>query len=65
MSEPTFYGDGLSLVTISMMWNARITILNSKSLVEMRVRHEEELDKAEFVLIYNQQEHYTSVGTFH
>ena len=62
MLDPKNYGDSIMLRLISHMWGVRITVLNAVTLTEVRFRHQEELDQADMVLVYNGKDHYNAAG---
>ena len=57
-----FWGDALILYAISCMWALKITIVNSKTLKEYRVRHNAPLRKADISVVFNASSHYTAAG---
>ena len=60
--DKKFWGDALVLYAISSMWALKITVINSKTLEEYRVRHTALLRKANIGLVYNVSCHYTAAG---
>ena len=57
-----FWGDTLILYAISCMWALKITVVNSKTLEEYRVRHNAPLRKADISVVFNASSHYTAAG---
>ena len=58
------WGDVTCLVLIASMWSCRITVLNSTSLGEMRVRHNMEMGLTDIALVFNncdQQGHFSAL----
>ena len=53
MLKKSFWGDEVVLWSISMMWGIKITIVNSKTLQEYRVRHDCGLRDVDVGLVYN------------
>ena len=50
-----FWGDEIVLWSISMMWNLKISVINSKTLQEYRIRHDCTLRHVDVALMYNSQ----------
>ena len=57
-----FWGDEAVLWSISMMWNLKIRVVNSKTLQEFRIRHDCTLHHVDVALVYNSHTHYSAVG---
>ena len=57
-----FWGDTLILYAISCMWAVKISVVNSKTLQQYKVRHTAGLWDADIVLVYNSSSHYTAAG---
>ena len=55
-----FWGDALILYAISCMWAVKISVVNSKTLQQYKVRHTAGLRDADIVLVYNSLSHYTT-----
>ena len=58
------WGDVTCLVLIASMWSCRISVLNSTSLGEMRVRHNMEMGLTDIALVFNncdQQGHFSAL----
>ena len=62
MLKKSFWGDEVVLWSISMMWGIKITIVNSKTLQEYRVRHDCSLRNVDVGLVYNGHTHYSAAG---
>jgi hypothetical protein len=69
MLEDQVHGDQIILLTLSMMWDCRITVVNARQLNEVCFRHNRELEDAEIVLVHNGKcgshysaGHYTPAG---
>ena len=60
--ERTFWGDKVVLWSVSMMWGLKITVLNSKTLQEYRVRHDVAIKHVDVALVYNASTHYSAAG---
>ena len=60
--DKRFWGDALILYAISCMWAVKITVVNSKTLQQYKVRHTAGLRDADIALVYNSSSHYTAAG---
>ena len=59
-----FWGDEAVLFAVSCMWRARITVLNTKTLQEYRIRHDQRMEEADVVVTYNGSNHFNAAGEF-
>ena len=59
-----FGGDALILYAVSCMWAVKITVVNSRTLQQYRVRHAASLRNADIALVYNSSSHYTAAGKY-
>ena len=50
------------LFAVSCMWRARITVLNTKTLQEYRIRHDRRMEEADVVITYNGVNHFNAAG---
>ena len=50
--KPSFYGDELCLLIITMIWKVRITVLHAKTLVAIKFRHMNVSMKADIILVH-------------
>ena len=57
-----FWGDEIMLWVISMMWGLKVTVLNSKTLQEYRIRHNSAFKHVDVGLVYNSFSHYSAAG---
>ena len=57
-----FWGDKVVLFAVSCMWSMKITVLNTKTLQEYRIQHNEPMDRADIVFMYNACNHFNVVG---
>ena len=57
-----FWGDEIVLWVISMMWGLKVTVLNSKTLQEYRIRHNSAFKHVDVGLVYNSYSHYSAAG---
>ena len=64
MMKPTSWGDQAILHTVSILWQAKTTVVNvgNNTIWEYRLRHDQTLDKADLVLVYNCKNHYLAAG---
>ena len=62
MLRRDFWGDEVVLFAVSCMWSVRITVLNSKTLQEYRIRHDRPMEEADIVIVYNGANHFTAAG---
>ena len=60
--DKRFWGDEVVLYAVSAMWNLRITVFNSKTDEEYRVRHNAVMDHADVNTVYNARTHYSAAG---
>ena len=56
------WGDYPVELAISIMFPAKLTIVNALSLTEVRISHYSALEKADLILLYNGITHHTAVG---
>ena len=50
------------LYTVTCMWSMKITVLNTKTMQEYRIRHDHMMDKADVVITYNADNHFNTAG---
>ena len=58
------WGDTICLILIASMWCARISVVLSRTLGQIKFRHDLPLEQADLILVFNSQEHnghYTGV----
>ena len=60
--KPGFYGNELCLLVVSMIWRVRITILHAETFGAIKVRHMNQVLKADFIPVYSGGSHYISLG---
>ena len=53
-----FYGDEITLVVMSMMWQLRITVLQAETQIQTKIRHSNILACTDMVLVRTSQLHY-------
>ena len=57
-----FWGDKIVLWAVSMMRGLKVTVLNSKTLQEYRIRHNSAFKHVDVGLVYNSYSHYSAAG---
>ena len=57
-----FWGDEVVLYMVSTMWNLRVTVFNSKTDKEYRVRHNAVMDHTNVNVAFNAGTHYSAAG---
>ena len=57
-----FWGDEVVLYAVSCMWSMKITVLNTKTMQEYRIRHDCMMDKVDVVTTYNADNHFNVAG---
>ena len=62
MLKKQFWSDEIILWSVSMMWNLKIMVVNSKTLQEYRFHHDVALQHVDVWLVYNASTHYMAVG---
>ena len=56
-------GDFLVAYLVALMWQLKVTIVEAQPmLAEVRLRHNQPLEKADLVLVYNNQDHFSAAG---
>ena len=53
-----FYGDEITLVVMSMMWQLRITVLQAETQMQTKIRHSNTLAHTDMVLVRASWLHY-------
>ena len=59
-----FYGDEITLVLMSMMWQIRITVLQAETQIQTKIRHSNTLALRDMVLVRTSRLHYFPVSEF-
>ena len=57
-----FWGDEVVMYAISCMWSMKITMLNTRTMQEYRIRHDRRLDGADVVITFNAMNHFNAPG---
>ena len=57
-----FWGDEVVLYAISCMWRMKITILNTRTLQEYRIRHDRRMDSTDVIVTFNAMNHFNAAG---
>ena len=60
--KPSFYGDELCLLIISMIWKVRITVLHAETLLAIKFRHMNVSMKVDIILVHCSSSHYIPLG---
>ena len=60
--DKRFWGDAVILYAISCLWALKITVLNSQTLQEYRIRHGVAMRHVDIGLVFNGSCHYTAAG---
>ena len=56
MKEKLVWGDSVILSLLASMWSVRVTIVGSRTLHEVRFRHDLDLDFSDIALVFNTSE---------
>ena len=59
-----FYGDEITLVLMSMMWQIRITVLQPETQIQTKIRHSNTLALTDMVLVRTSRLHYFPASEF-
>ena len=62
MLRRDFWGDEVVLFAVSCMWSVRITVLNSKTQQEHRIRHDRHMEEADIVIVFNGANHFIAAS---
>ena len=57
-----FWGDEVVLFVVSCMWSVKITVLNTKTMQEYRIRHDRAMEDADMVVTYNGSNHFNAAS---
>ena len=57
-----FWGDEVVLFAVSCMWSVNITVLNTKTMQEYRIRHDRAMEYVDMVITYNGSKHFNAAG---
>ena len=57
-----FWADEVVLFAVSCMWSVKISVLNSKTMQEYRIRHDRCMEEADIVIVYNGSNHFIAAG---
>ena len=60
--KPSFYGDKLYLLVVTMIWKVYITVLHTKTLLAIKFRHMNQSMRADFILVHCSGSHYIPLG---
>ena len=59
-----FYGDKITLVLMSIMWQIRITVLQAETQIQTKIRHSNTLALTDMVLVRTSRLHYFLASEF-
>ena len=62
--RPSFYGEEICLRLLSMIFQVRLTILDSTSFIAIKIRHENRPLNADVILVHVDRRHYIPLGEF-
>jgi hypothetical protein len=62
MLQDKSWGDQTVLMAIAMMWDIKLTVLNSHGYYTLTFRHHKTLDGSDMVLVYNGVNHFNPAG---
>ena len=60
--RPSFYGEEICLRLLSMIFQVRLSILDSSSFVAIKIRHENRPLNADIILVHVDRHHYIPLG---
>ena len=62
--RPSFYGEEICLRLLSMIFQVRLTVLDSTSFIAIKIRHENRPLNADVILVHVDRCHYIPLGEF-
>ena len=60
--KPSFYGEEICLRLLSMIFQVRITVLDSDTFIGIKIRHDNRPLKADVLLVHVDRHHYIPLG---
>ena len=60
--RPSFYGEEICLLVVTMIWKVHITVLHTKTLLAIKFRHMNQSMRADFILVHYSGSHYIPLG---
>ena len=60
--KPNFYGEEIVLKVLSMLFQVRITVLNSESFLPIKINHINKALKADVIFVHVDRHHYILMG---
>ena len=60
--KPNFYGEEIVLRVLSMLFQVRITVLNSESFLPIKIRHINRALKVDIIFVHVDRDHYIPMG---
>ena len=58
MLKGDFYTDEITLIVLSMMWQVRVTVLNSETLHQIKIHHGNRLERVDVAVMHCSGNHY-------
>ena len=62
MLKGDFYADEITLIVISMMWQVRVTVLNGKTLHQIKIRHGNKTENVDLAVAHCSGNHNIPLG---
>ena len=62
MLKGDFYADEITLIILSMMWQVRVTVLNSETLHQIKIRHGNKIEKVDIAVVHCSGNQYLPLG---
>ena len=62
MLKGDFYADEITLIVLSMMWQVRVTVLNSEILHQIKICHGNKIEKVDIAVVHCFSSHYLPLG---
>jgi hypothetical protein len=66
MAGSNSWGDEITLLVISLLFDLKITVIHAAELNHVKIRHNDPtLDTVDLILLYNGTSHYSKIGNLH
>ena len=62
LSKPSFWGDEMVIIILSMMWQVEVTIVKAETLYNIKFRHNQCLSNSDILLVHCSGQHYVAAG---
>ena len=62
LSKPSFWGEEIMIILLSMMWQVGVTILKGETLHNIKFRHQQRISKSDILLVHCSGKHYVVTG---